>query len=95
MILPKITENGSSATTGAASATIAIPNNSAGKPALKVMITVEGLTHVLPGTSAAVATTASTIVSASAPLLIDTVGISHIAHLQLTAAQLIVVTPIE
>ena len=91
----KIAANGSSATTGASSATIAIPNDSSGERAKAVLITVQGSTYVLPGSSSAAATTASTIVHPESPLLIDVTGHTHIAHIQLTAAQAIVVTPIE
>lgn len=91
----KIAANGSSATTGASSATIAIPNDSSGVRAKTVLITVQGATYVLPGASGATATTASTIVNAGSPLLLDVNGHTHIAHLQLTAAQAIVVSPVE
>lgn len=91
----KITTAGAGATTSGSSATIAIPNNSVGEKANRVLITVEGATYVLPGLSGATATTASIIVSHSAPLILDVYGLTHIAHLQLTAAQVITVTPIE
>lgn len=91
----KIAANGSSATTGASSATIAIPNDSSGVTAKTVLISVQGATYVLPGASGATATTASTIVTPEAPLLLDVTGHTHIAHIQLTAAQAIVVTPVE
>lgn len=91
----KILSEGTGATTAGTSATIAIPNNSAGDAARKVLITVEGATYVLPGSSSATATTSSVVVHPSSPLVLDVVGISHIAHLQLTAAQRITVTPIE
>jgi len=95
MIAPKITVNGSGAITAAASATIAIPNDVSGARAKRVMVTVEGATFVLPGASTAVATDASTIVNPGSPLLLDVYGVTHIAHLELTAAQRIVVTPLE
>lgn len=91
----KVIADGASATTGGSSAVIAIPNDSAGNPAHKVRVSVQGATYVLPGTSAAAATTASMIVTAEAPLLLDTRGITHIAHLQLTASQAITVVPVE
>lgn len=90
-----ITAEGSGATTGAASAVIAIPNNSSGEAARTVLITVEGSTYVLPGYSGSTATTSSIIVTPEAPLLVNVQGLTHIAHLQLTAAQRITVTPVE
>lgn len=95
MKMMKITVEGSGATTGAASATIAIPNDSSGERATKVLITVQGAAYVLPGASVVVATTSSIIVSHDAPLMLEVHGLTHIAHLQLTAAQAITVTPIE
>lgn len=95
MKMMKITTEGSGATTGGSSATIAIPNDSSGETATKVLITVEGATYVLPGPTGATATTSSIIVSHDAPLALDVMGLTHIAHLQLTAAQRITVTPIE
>ena len=95
MKMIKITTAGAGAATGIASDTIAIPNDSSGSRAAKVLITVEGATFVLPGPSGATATTSSIIVSHDAPLLLDVHGLTHIAHLQLTAAQRITVTPVE
>lgn len=91
----KIMAQGSGATSGAASATIAIPNDSTGAAAKKVLVTVQGSTYVLPGASTVTATTSSIIVSADSPLVLDVMGLTHIAHLQLTAAQRITVVPIE
>lgn len=91
----KITTVGTGATSGAASATITIPNDSSGSVARKVLITVEGSTYVLPGASGVTATTSSIIVNPESPLLLDVRGLTHIAHLQLTAAQRITVTPVE
>ena len=95
MKMMKITTEGTGATTGGTSATIAIPNDSSGERATKVLVTVEGATYVLPGASTATATTSSIIVSHSAPLMVEAHGLTHIAHLQLTSAQRITVTPIE
>jgi len=95
MKMMKITGEGSGATTGGSSATIAIPVDASGVKAEKVLITVEGATYVLPGLSGATATTSSIIVSHDEPLALDVLGLSHIAHLQLTAAQRITVTPID
>lgn len=91
----KVIVDGASATTSGSSAVIAIPNDSAGNTAHKVRVSVGGNTYVLPGSSAATATTNSMIVTPEAPLLLDTRGITHIAHLQLTAAQQITVVPVE
>jgi len=91
----QITDEGTGATTSGSSATIAIPNDSSGNAARTVLVTVEGSTYVLPGPSGATATTSSIIVTEESPLLLNVVGLTHIAHLQLTAAQRITVTPVE
>lgn len=91
----KIAANGSSATTGASSATIAIPNDSSGNRAKTVLISASGATYMLPGASGVTATTSSTIIPHNVHLLLDVTGHTHIAHLQLVAAQQIVVTPVE
>ena len=74
MKMMKITTEGTGATTAGTSATIAIPNDSSGERATKVLITVE---------------------SHNEPLVLEVHGLTHIAHIQLTAAQRITVTPIE
>jgi len=89
----QITTEGTGATTSGSSATIAIPNDSSGNPARTVLVTVEASTYVLPGLSGATATTSSIIVEE--PMMFNVVGLTHIAHLQLTAAQRITVTPVE
>ena len=91
----KIATNGAGATTGAASATIAIPNDSSGIRARSVMVSVQGATYVMAGNSSVTATTSSVIVNAGEPLELDVLGQTHIAHLQLTAAQRITVNAIE
>ena len=91
----KITTEGTGGTTAGTSATIAIPNNSAGSKANKVLISVGGLTYVLPGPSGATATTSSIIVDSGSPLVLDVQAPTHIAHLQSTARQPLTATPIE
>jgi len=91
----KITTEGTGATTGGSSATIAIPNDASGNAARTVLVTVEGSTYILPGPSGATATTSSIIITPEKPMVFDVLGLTHIAHLQLTAAQRITVTPVE
>jgi len=91
----QIHTNGTGGTSGATTAAIAIPVDSSGVKAQTVLVSVEGSTYVLPGITGVEATNASTIVNAGAPLLLNVMGLTHIAHLQLTAAQRITVTPVE
>lgn len=94
-MFPKVFTDGTGATTAGTSAVITIPNDSTGTKANKVMVSVGGSTYVLPGSSAAVATTGSIIIHNGHPVIFDVAGITHIAHLQLTAAQAITVVPVE
>jgi len=91
----QITTVGTGATTGAASAAITIPNDSSGNPARSVLVSVQGSTYVQPGITGLAATTGSMIVNPGYPVLLNVVGLDVVAHLQLTAAQRIVVTPVE
>tara|TARA_Y100000310_G_scaffold345726_1_gene468881 strand:- start:3209 stop:3496 length:288 start_codon:yes stop_codon:yes gene_type:complete len=91
----KVLNTGTGATTGAASAQIAIPNDSTGNAARTVAVAVSGTTYVQPGSSAVTATTGSMIATIGKPLILDVMGLTHIAHLELTAAQRITVTPLE
>ena len=91
----KVITNGAGATTGSSSAVLAIPNDASGVKANKVMVTVGDLTFILPGSSAATATTSSILISPHAPMIFDVHGITHIAHLEAVAAQRITVVPVE
>ena len=92
----KITTIGTGATSGATSAQIAVPNDSTGAAARKVLVTVEGLTYIIPGSATtAVATTSCIVVGPDSPLVLDTIGITHIAQIELTAAKRVTVTPID
>ena len=95
MKMIKITVEGTGGTTGAASAAIAVPVDASGVRAEKVLVTVEGSSYVLPGLSTVVATTESIIMSHDSPMMFDVRGLTHIAHLQLTAAQRITITPVD
>ena len=95
MKMMKITVEGSAATTSGTSAVLAIPVDSSGVKAEKVFVTVSGLTFILPGYVGTVATTSSVIVDASSPILLDVMGLTHIAYLEGTAARIIVVTPVD
>jgi len=90
----KIMAAGAAVTSSGSSQSITIPNDSTGNKAKTVLVTVEGLTYILPGIGLT-ATAACTIASANAPLLLDVTGMTTIAVLQLTAAQIVTVNPVE
>jgi hypothetical protein len=91
----KVQVDGAGVTSSASSQLIAIPNDSSGNRARKVIVSVQGLTYIMPGDSSATATGNSIIMSESSPMVFDVNGLTHIAVLQLTAAQRVNVVPVE
>jgi hypothetical protein len=94
--MKKITKNGSTVTSGATSAVVAVPNNSAGTTARAVLITCPAseFAYVLPGISSTVATTNS-IMIANESLCLDVNGCTHIAYIQGSTAAKINIVPLE
>jgi hypothetical protein len=88
---------GAGAVVGGTSATTAIPNTADGKTALVCLITVSEDTYVLPVlTGGAVTNVTGIIVTPeSGGILLHTGGIDLIAHLQVSGAGRICITPIE
>lgn len=92
----KVTANGVQVTTGAASATTAIPNDSGGNRARYVRLQVlSGNCYVLPGSSATVATTGSMLLNPNEDIILDVTGCTHIAAIQGAAAEKFNITPLE
>jgi hypothetical protein len=82
-------------TTGAASAAQAIPNDASGQRAKFVRVSSKATAYVQPGASTVTATTASILISASEALYLNVLGMTHIAHIQETAATIVNITPLE
>ena len=84
------------ATTGAASAVLALPNASDGTKARFVWVqTVAGSCYVMPGLSGTTVVAGAGIVITTAPIILNVRGFTHLAHIQITGAQTLVVVPLE
>ena len=84
------------ATTGASSATVAIPNDASGTRAKFVRITSKGNAYIRPGASTATAAAATAILAiAGESLYLNVSGMTHIAHIQETSASVINISPLE
>ena len=86
---------GSQVTTGASSATAAIPNAADGNRARFLRLQSTGNAYVRPGTSGTVCTANDILLSPNEALLMNVQGFTHIAYLQESAAAKINITPIE
>lgn len=86
---------GTQVTTGAASSAVAIPNAADGNRARFVRVSAKAGAYIQPGPSGATATTGSIYVNASEAVYLNVNGMTHIAHLQDTAATTVNITPIE
>jgi len=91
----QITTNGTGALSTGTSSAVAIPNDSTGSRARTLLVSVEGATYILPGASTVTATTASPVVEAGEPLLVNVTGLTHVAILELTVGQRVTLTPVE
>ena len=92
----QVAATGANITTGAASANVAIPNNSAGQRArlIRVHATVAAYVRLGP-TSGVTAVATDMIVDPASPVVLHAIGHTHIAALQVAAAGVVNVTPLE
>ena len=91
----QITATGISLTTSATSAPGTIPNNSAGAPAKYIRITATAAAYVRIGTGAQTAVATDMIVHPAESVIMSTLGCTNIAALQVTAAGIVQVSPVE
>lgn len=85
-----------SATTGAASAELALPNTADGSDARFVWVqTVAGSCYVMPVLTGTAVVAGAGIVITTAPIILNVRGYTHLAHIQITGAQTLVVVPLE
>jgi len=82
-------------TTGVASAAQAIPNDASGTRAKFVRVSSKAAAYIQPGASTVAATTASILINASEAIYLNVLGMTHIAHIQETAATIVNITPLE
>ena len=90
-----IAVDGSTVTTAAASARIAIPNNSAGTKPLYIRVAATNESYVQMGGSTVVATANSVLVQPADSELLAVGGHTHIAYIQGTSAGKVNITPLE
>lgn len=84
------------ATTGAASAVLALPDASNGTEARRVLVqTVAGSCYILPSLSGGSVAAGGGLVITTTPIALNVRGFTHLAHIQITGAQMLVVTPLE
>ena len=82
--------------TGAASAVLALPLCAAATKARFVWVqTVAGQCYVIPGLAATTVVAGAGIVISTSPVIINVTGFTHLAHIQITGAQTLVVVPLE
>jgi hypothetical protein len=89
-----IAKDGQTVTTGAASANVAIPNNSGGKP-LYIRVAATAESYVQLGGSGVVATANSCLVQPSDSVILAVGGHTNIAYIQGSAAAKVSITPLE
>lgn len=85
----------SSATTGASSATVAIPNDSSGTTARYVRIVATGLAWVRPVQTGGSVTAANGLLITTNDVVLNVRGFTHIAHIQQGSAQTVNICPLE
>lgn len=93
--LVKIAAAGSTITTGAASARIAIPNDSTGIRAKRVVVAATVAAYCRPGDSSVAAVAGDLLLVPGDSRILDVAGQTHIAGIQVAAAGVIAVTPVE
>jgi hypothetical protein len=85
-----------SATTGAASAVLALPLTADGNRARMVWVQTEaGSCYVRPAQAAGTVAAGAGIIVGTAPFILNVRGFTHLAHIQITGAQTLVVVPLE
>jgi hypothetical protein len=90
-----VTKTGSTVTTGAATASVAIPTDSGGNIPNYVRVSATTESYVMPGTSTVVATANSLLVQPADAVILAVRGCTHIAYIQGTAAGKVNITPLE
>lgn len=90
-----IAVDGTTVTTGAASARVAIPVSSSGSKPLYIRVTAVAEAYVQMGGSAVVATANSVLVQPADSMIFAVGGHTHIAYIQGAAATRVNIVPLE
>lgn len=85
---------GTTVTSGASTASAAVPNDSTGKAAGRVMLVSTATVHVKFGGSGVTAT-ANDLMVGTTPIVVNCQGNSNFAYIQETAAAKLNVSPVE
>lgn len=92
----KLAAAGATITTGAASARTAIPNDSTGARASFIAVAATVAAYVRPGDSAITAAAGDLLLTPGAePVILDVHGQTHLAGIQVAAAGVVSMTPVE
>lgn len=93
----QVAASGANLTTGAASARVAIPNTSSGQRPRLIRVLATVAAYVRVGDSTVVAAAGDFYLDAggASAVVLNTNGASHIAGIQVSAAGLVNVTPLE
>lgn len=86
---------GTTVTTGASSASVAIPNAADGNRARFVMVTAKATAYIKFGGAGVTATASDILVGPGAPVVFAAKPFTHVAHLQETGATLVNIVPVE
>lgn len=86
---------GTTVTSAAGSANVAIPNDAGGSTARHVMLVSTGTVHVKFGIDATVTATANDFMVGTAPVFLDTRGAAYIAYIQEAASSKLNIAPVE
>lgn len=90
-----ITASGSNITTGAASASVAIPNTAAGDRPQFVRVACTVAAYVKVGASGVTAAAGDILLNPEHQLLLKVRGHTHVAAIQVSAAGVVNVSPVE
>lgn len=90
-----VSATGANIATSATSANVAIPNTSAGQRPRFVRVHATAAAYVRMGPSAPTAAAGDMIVDPASPVILNVSGHTHIAALQVAAAGIVNVTPLE
>lgn len=91
----RVTNTGVNLTTGAASVSSALPNNSAGLPPRYVVVTATAAAHIRFGKIAATAIATDLMIVPGMGMLLDVKGFDFVAAIQDTATGTVNIAPVE
>jgi hypothetical protein len=90
-----VNATGVQVTSGAASATVAIPNAADGNRARFVRVQAKATAYIRPGTSGTTCTVNDILITGNEQVILNVQSFTHIAYLQETAATIINISPLE